>query len=222
MNSSRTTAPAAASETTGAPKALLSAGVIAGPLYVGVGLFEAFTRPGYDLTRHSLSLLANGDLGWVHILMLVTAGLLTIAGAIGLRQAIGRSRAPMLIGLYGAGLVAAGFLTADPALGFPPGTPDGPPAVYSWHGIGHFVAGAVGFLCLIAACFVMARRLRARGHGGWAVYSIATGIAFLAGFVGIASGNQSPTINLAFGAAVVVAWTWITLIFARARTELES
>ena len=210
----------AASNAHPATGSLLIAGILAGPLYVGVGLFEAFTRPGYDLTRHSLSLLANGELGWVHVLMMVTAGLLVIGGAVGLRQAIGRSRAPTLIGVYGAGLVAAGLMTADPALGFPIGTPDGPPVAYTWHGIGHFVAGAIGFLCLIAACFVMARRFRAQGDQGWAAYSIVTGVAFLVGFVGIASGNQSPTINLAFGAAVVVAWAWVTLVFARARTEL--
>ncbi len=222
MDTTPTAGVRATAPNTAVARALLSAGILAGPIYVGVGLVEAFARSGYDLTRHSLSLLANGDLGWVHVLMMVTTGLLTICGAIGLRTAIGHGRASMLIGLYGAGLVAAGFLTADPALGFPPGTPDGPPTVYTWHGIGHFVAGAIGFLCLIAACLVMARRFRAQGKPGWAAYSLVTGIAFLVGFVGIASGNQSPAINLAFGAAVVVAWAWLTLIFARARAELVS
>jgi Protein of unknown function (DUF998) len=222
MDSQTATVPAATTHAPASTRVLLTAGILAGPMYVGVGLIEAFTRAGYDLTRHSLSLLANGDLGWIHMLMLVTTGFLTIAGAVGLGRALGRSRAPLLIGNYGAALVAAGLLVADPALGFPPGTPDGPPVVYSWHGIGHFVAGAIGFLCLIAACFVMARRFRAEGSGGWAIYSGVTGVVFLAGFIGIASGNQSPTINLAFGAAVVVAWTWITLVFARARAQLAA
>jgi hypothetical protein len=31
----------------------------AGPIYVAVALVEAFTRPGFDLTRHSLSLLTT-------------------------------------------------------------------------------------------------------------------------------------------------------------------
>ena len=202
-----------------ATRALLAGGVVAGPVYVVVGLVEAFTREGFDLAHHSLSLLANGPLGWIHGAMLVVTGLLAIAGAIGLRQALadgpGRGWGPVLVGVYGAGLVAAGFLTADPAQGFPPGTAEGAPATYTWHGIGHLAAGGIGFLCLIAACAVFARRFARQGERGWAAYSLATGVIFLAGFAGIASGNQVAWVNLVFGAAVVVAWTWISALCAR-------
>ncbi len=210
--------------TSRATRTLLACGVAAGPIFVLVGLVEAFTREGFDLTRHSLSLLANGDLGWIHIIMMVVTGLLTIAGAIGLRQALqhgrGRIWGPILVGVYGASLIAAGFLTADPALGFPPGTPAGPPVTLSWHGIGHFVAGGIGFLCLIAGCMVFARRFASQGERGWAAYSVATGIIFLAGFVGIASGNQVAWLNLAFGVAVLIAWAWISAVCARTRSRL--
>lgn len=206
-------------------RTLLACGIVAGPIYVVVGLVEAFTRQGFDLTRHSLSLLANGDLGWIHITMMVVTGLLTIAGAAGLRQALqdgrGRTWGPVLVALYGAGLVAAGFLTADPALGFPPGKPAGPPATLTWHGIGHFVAGGIGFLCLIAACFVFARRFASQGEGGWAAYSVATGVIFFAGFVGIASGNQVAWLNVAFGVAALIAWAWISVVCARTLSELS-
>jgi len=202
-----------------ATRALLAGGVVAGPVYVVVGLVEAFTREGFDLAHHSLSLLANGPLGWIHGAMLVVTGLLAIAGATGLRQALadgpGRGWGPVLVGVYGAGLVAAGFLTADPAQGFPPGTAEGAPATYTWHGIGHLAAGGIGFLCLIAACAVFARRFARQGERGWAAYSLATGVIFLAGFAGIASGNQVAWVNLVFGAAVVVACTWISALCAR-------
>ena len=200
-------------------RALLAGGVVAGPVYVVVGLVEAFTREGFDLAHHSLSLLANGPLGWIHGAMLVVTGLLAIAGATGLRQALadgpGRGWGPVLVGVYGAGLVAAGFLTADPAQGFPPGTAEGAPATYTWHGIGHLAAGGIGFLCLIAACAVFARRFARQGERGWAAYSLATGVIFLAGFAGIASGNQVAWVNLVFGAAVMVAWTWVSVLCAR-------
>ena len=202
-----------------ATRALLAGGVVAGPVYVVVGLVEAFTREGFDLAHHSLSLLANGPLGWIHGALLVVTGLLAIAGATGLRQALadgsGRGWGPVLVGVYGAGLVTAGFLTADPAQGFPPGTAEGAPATYTWHGIGHLAAGGIGFLCLIAACAVFARRFARQGERGWAAYSLATGVIFLAGFAGIASGNQVAWVNLVFGAAVVVAWTWISALCAR-------
>jgi hypothetical protein len=123
----RNAATVSTGNTSSATGILLACGVAAGPIYVVVGLVEAFTREGFDLTHHSLSLLASGDLGWIHSAMLVATGLLAIAGAIGLRQALAHGRGgtsgPILVGVYGAGLVAAGLLTADPAQGFPPGTP---------------------------------------------------------------------------------------------------
>ena len=58
-------APSATSKktTTTLTRALLAAGVVAGPLfYVMVGI-QALTRPGFDIRRHPLSLLSLGDLG---------------------------------------------------------------------------------------------------------------------------------------------------------------
>lgn len=98
-------------------------GLIAGPLYVGVSLAQALTRDGFDPTRHAWSLLGNGDLGWIQILNLLTTGALTIACAVGIRRVLrgqrGGTWGPILIGVYGAGMMAAGVFTADPADGFP-------------------------------------------------------------------------------------------------------
>ena len=69
-------------------KSLLTAGAIAGPVYLIVGLAQAFTRPGFDITRHALSLLSNGDLGWIQVTNFLVSGLLVIAGAIGMRRAL--------------------------------------------------------------------------------------------------------------------------------------
>lgn len=207
-----------------ATERLLTAGIVAGPIYVVVGLAEALLRPGFDLRRHELSLLANGEYGWIHVAMMVATGLLTVAGAVGLRRSLrwgpGCRWGPRLVGLYGLGVAIAGLLTADPASGFPPGTPDGRAVVLTWHGMGHLVAGSIGFLGLIVACFVFARRFQSEGNRRWAAYSALTGVAFLAGFVGIASGSASPTLNVAFGIAVVVAWAWVSLLCARARGSL--
>src|SRR5437764_15412191 len=85
-------------------RALLSCGLIAGPFYIVVGLIQAFTRPGFDIMRHDLSLLANGDLGWIQITNLVLSGILVIAGAVGMRQALhagrGRIWGPIVLGVY--------------------------------------------------------------------------------------------------------------------------
>ena len=187
-------------------RARLACLAAAGPLYVASGLTQALTRDGFDLTRHPLSLLSNGSLGWIQISTFMVAGVLTIVGAPGLRTA------RRLVALYGAGLVAAGAFVADPMDGFPVGTPPGPPAVVTWHGMLHFMAGGVGFLGLIAACLVTARRLGRAGRGGWAIYSAVTGVLFTAAFVGIASGSASPVLNISFGVAVTLGWTWLTAV----------
>jgi len=144
-------------------------GVIAGPIYVLVSLVQAVARDGFGLTRHAWSLLSNGGLGWIQVTNLVLTGLMTVAFGAGLRRALepgrGGTRVARLVGAYGVGLVGAGVFRADPALGFPPGTPDGAADV-SWHGMLHFVSGGIGFVGLIAACLVAARTLAAEGRQG--------------------------------------------------------
>jgi hypothetical protein len=49
--------------------------------------------------------------------------------------------------------------------------------------------------------------LRSLGAHG-SPHSLATGAVFLAGFAGIASGNQVGWLNLAFCATVVTSWVW--------------
>jgi hypothetical membrane protein len=207
--------------TTKLTRALLTCGVIAGPLYIVVGLLQMLIRPGFDIRRHAFSLLSNGDLGWIQIANFLIAGLLTIAGAVGMWQVLRGSRGgtwgPLLVGLYGLGLIGAGIFRADPALGFPPGTPEDATAI-SGHGMLHLLSGGIGFLCFVAACFVFARRFAALQQPRWAAYSIATGVIFFAAFVGIASGSKGP-VSVAFAVAVVIAWVWISLMAARLKRE---
>ena len=204
-------------------RALLSCGVVAGPVYIVVGAIQMLIRPGYDITRHDLSLMSNGSLGWIQIANFIVTGLLTIAGAAGMRRALqsgrGRTWGPLLLAVYGLGLIGAGLFSADPALGFPPGTPAAAHTV-SWHGLLHFVSGGVGFLGLIAACVVFARRFAGLKQWGWAAYSLATGVLFFAAFFGIATGsNQGGAaltfVVLAFTAAVVLGWAWISAVAAK-------
>jgi hypothetical protein len=117
-------------------------------------------------------------------------------------------------------LIAAGIFVPDPALGFPPGTAEGTAETVSWHGILHFVSGGIGFLSLIAACFVFARWFAARKQRGWAAFSIITRLIFFVAFLGISSGTGNSGINIAFTVAVVVCWGWISLLAARLISSL--
>src|SRR5689334_1030713 len=72
----------------GRTRLLLTGLAVAGPLWTVVALGQAATRAGFDLTRHPLSLLSTGDLGWLQITNFVLAAVLTAAGAAGLRRAL--------------------------------------------------------------------------------------------------------------------------------------
>jgi hypothetical protein len=192
-------------------RTLLACGIAAGPLYVIVGLAQVLTREGFDVRRHPLSLLSNGELGWIQISSFLLSGALVILGAIGVRRALRSERAgiwgPILLALYGAGLIGAGLCKADPALGFPPGTPLVTTGM-STSGLLHFVFGGIGFYSLIAACFVFARRFASEGRRGWVTYSVFTGAMFFITFAAIASGSASAVVMLGFYAAIVWVWIW--------------
>lgn len=199
-------------------RSLLGYGVLAGPVYVVTGLAQALTRDGFDITRHDLSLLANGPLGWIQITNLIVSGLMTVAAGVGMRRALsalgggrGTVWGPRLVAGYGVGLVGAGAFVADPMNGFPRGTPDGPPVETTVGGIGHLLFGAVGFVCLVAACLLLAIPYATARRSGMAWFSRITGVLFLAAFVGIASGTASPAVVLGFWAAVILAWVWLAI-----------
>lgn len=212
-----TTRPAPCDRSTAVTRSLLGYGVLAGPAYVLVSLGQALTRDGFDLTRHSWSLLATGPFGWIQSTNLVLTGLMILAFAVGLRRALrpgpGATWAPRLIAGYGAGLVAAGVFRADPALGFPAGTPADARTI-SWHGALHLTAGGIGFLGLTAACLVLGRRFAGGGRPGWATFSRVTGVLFLAAFAGIASGSGGPVTTLPFVAAVLLVSAWMSALAA--------
>jgi len=202
---------------------LLRCGIAAGPFYIIVGLAQVATREGFDVRRHALSLLSNGDLGWIQILNFLASGFLVIAGAVGLRKVLRRSRggtwAPLLLAGYGVGLIGAGVFVADPGLGFPPGA--SPEATgMSRSGLLHFVFGGLGFYALIAASFVFARRFKMLKQTPWSVYSLITGLGFLVSFASIASGSTSPTIILAFYAAVVWVWAWHSAVYLKVMRDM--
>lgn len=192
-------------------RALLGCGIAAGPLYLIVALAQILTRDGFDVRRHAVSLLSNGDMGWVQISSFLLSGALVIAGALGARRLLRGGRAgtwgPILLATYGVGLIGAGLFVADPAQGFPPGTPMEAAGI-SRDGLLHFIFGGIGFYALIGACFVFARRFASLGRSVWAVYSGLTGVAFFSAFAAIASGSTSSATILAFYAAVAWVWLW--------------
>src|SRR5947207_2818671 len=109
----------------GSTELLLLCGVIGPLLFIVVLLIEGATRPGYSVWRNYGSDLELSNQGWEQIANFIVCGLLCIAFAVGLRRIWRTGRAsvwgPLLIGLIGLGLVAAGVFVTDHGGGYPHG-----------------------------------------------------------------------------------------------------
>jgi hypothetical protein len=168
----------------GSTEFLLGCGVVGPSLFYVVLLVEGATRPGYNAIQTQGSYLALSDQGWEQIANFIVSGLLCIAFAVGLRRIWRSGRAsvwgPILVGLFGLGLVLAGVFVTDPGGGYPPGAPiNGTPQTL--HGWVHGINGLLLFnVVLPAACFVLSRRFAAEPQNRkWATYSWVTGALIL-------------------------------------------
>ena len=198
---------------------LLACGMVAGPLFLTVGLAQAFTRDGYDLSRHPLSLLSLGDLGWVQIANFAVTGGLFIASAVGMRRVLHPGRAgtwgPLLVGALGAGLVMAGVFVADAGAGFPPGAPEGAPEI-SWHGVLHEVGFVLATLGMVAGCLVFARRFAGLRQWGWVGASVATAVSVL----GLAAWPDLDGVSVRLVVASAILYGYVGALAAHLRRGL--
>jgi Protein of unknown function (DUF998) len=163
---------------------LLIAGAAAGPVFAAVATAQVLLRDGFDLRQHPLSQLATGGPGFVQIANFILAGLGVLCLAVGVDRIVtdglGRRWLAPLIAVFGLGLIASGVFVMDPENGFPTGTPDGPAATMSWHGIAHLVAATVAYTGLAAACIVLTVRMARRRAVLAAVLNASAALVFLA------------------------------------------
>ncbi|MER6578435.1 DUF998 domain-containing protein [Nonomuraea sp. NPDC001023] len=202
-----------------ATRTLLTCGTVAGAFYIIVVLLQMLTRDGFDISRYPASMLSNGDQGWMQIANFTVSGLLFVAGAVGLHRARGPAGwdgawGPRLVGVFGAGMIAAACFSADPADGFPPGTPVGPPTSMSTEAMLHLLVSGIAFLALISACFAFGRRFAAAGRRGWAVLSMVTGGLFVAAWISIFAAQGSRAANVAFALAIALTMAWASILAA--------
>jgi len=193
-------------------QALLACGAVAGPIYVIVTMAQALTRDGFDLKKHRFTWLTTGDLGWIHQSNMVLVGALTVLLAIGvsrmMRTGRGATWGPWLLGLFGVAYIIGGVLTADPVVGFPPGTT--PEMVRTtWQGAVQNASRGASSILLIATSLVIAAWFAAQGRRGWAwFYVVAIPTVFVAlTAVGFAIGGNPSA--LAF---LVTPWTLVTAL----------
>jgi hypothetical protein len=194
---------------------LLASGIAAGPLFLTVSLTQAITRDGFDLSRHPLSLLSLGDLGWVQICNFVATGTLNAACAVGMRRALrdrsGGSWGPALLAAFGVGLITAGIFVTDPGAGFPPGAPLGAPERMTWHAVLHEIGFLLSLLSWTGAISVFTRTFLAAGNRRWAVACIST----VAAVLGIALWPDFSSISVRLVLATALQMGFVAALAAR-------
>lgn len=199
---------------------LLVGGAVGGCGFLVTAFVAGAVRRDYSALHQPVSLLSVGVGGWVQVANFVITGLLMLACGVGLRRALRQGRGatwgPLLIGVYGFGLIGAGVFSADPSYGYPPGTALGRAASFSVHGILHEFSSVIVFGALIAACFVFARRFAQAGRRGWAAYSFVTGLAvpalLVAAFMAWSSGTPVNFGGLLQRMMLAAGWVWISVL----------
>lgn len=194
----------------------LLAGIAAGVGFFVVSTAEIFLRPGFDISRHAISMLSLGERGWLMVATFVLSGVLAIACAIGLRRAGAGTVSSALVVVYGVGLVLAGLFPAPAGLGFPPGTPLDRQPEMTPAAIVHSIAFMLAFTSLIAACVVVAFR-SLRSKAALAAYSAATAIA-LPLLIGLGMAQVLPP-GIAFYWAAMLGWLWLGVVCAAAMRQ---
>ena len=151
-------------------RALLICGAIAGPLFSLVWFITGLARTDYDPIRHPVSSLAIGPFGWTQVANFLVTGLLTLALAYGLRDALqsrgGSKWTVIWITAIGIGFLGAGLFVTDPVNGYPSGTPAllMQPTVL---GRLHRLFSALVFFGLPGAGFTAARLFARNGEHTW-------------------------------------------------------
>ncbi len=191
-----------------ATRSLLGWGVVAGPFYLLVAVIHALVKPGFDFSRHALSLLMVTDTGWIQRANLILVGVMVIAAAIGFRRAIeGRRGAWLrtLLVIYGVALIGSGIFAPDPMGGFPPGMDES----VTTSGLLHLAFGAVGFLSLGVAAILFSGWCRSAGLPGARVMSLVAGVLVIAGFVAGGALSQMSAGVILLWIAVVAGFAWL-------------
>jgi len=199
-------------------RALLVCGVVGPTLFVLVFLVEGAVRPDYRPWRHFVSLLAHGDRGWVQAANFGACGGLSLGFALGVSRVVDGLALPILVAVFGAGLIASARFRCDAGLGYPPGAPEDWPRTASEDGNRHNLAGAAVFASLAIACFLSAARFDGRP---WTLYCVTSGVLLLVLFVATgalaarASDSADPPIGITQRLAILVGWTWMAVLALR-------
>ncbi len=200
-------------------KMLLTAGAVAGPLFLLIALIQGLTRQGFDLSHQPISFLSLGDLGWIQIVNFVLTGLLVLTFAVGVRRVLrgkpGGTFGPIGLAGLGLGLIIAGLFPPDAGFGYPIGTPDGTPLDATYRSIMHGIGFTMSFVFFVLAAFVFARKDVKQKQWVSVAYTIISAVAAL--MLSMSPGNDTIAVRNLVAAGFL--WTWLAVQSVRLLTR---
>lgn len=220
------------SEKSGVPSRLhkwLAVGGMAGSsLFIPIAFVIGEMREGYSHLSQGISVLseAGAPAAWAQTSNFIVVGVLLIGLAIGLQKGIAKGRGPWL----GPSLIATFGLLALIANGVFPADPVG--ASESVVGTVHSLTAGLGFVAVIVAMFLMAKRFRKQvewkhlaSPSKWlGLASIILMVSYLMAEEGVFEGWQPWTGLLQRGmGGVVMAWLFIVAnrLYQTSRRSME-
>jgi Protein of unknown function (DUF998) len=193
-----------------ATRAFVVSGIVAGPLYVAATMAQALTRDGFDWTANRFTSLTTGELGWIHQASMMLVGTLTMLFALGASDLLRNGRAarvtPWLIALFGAAYAFGGALTADPVLGFPPGTTQDMVVATLQSQIQN-ASRSVSTLLLFALSIAVAVALWTEGRKTQAILAAAAVPVIFSAIVATGLAIGTKTVGVAY---LATPWVWTT------------
>jgi hypothetical protein len=166
--------------------------------------------------RQPVSALAMGPRGWIQRANFLITGFLALAYVPGLHSALTAYGnpwwPPILIAVFGMGLIGAGiFVTDITGLEWPSR------AQRTRSGILHDQASGPVFVALIVVSFIFASLFAGIGDSWWAVYSIISGAAVAVFFVLAGLGfafklNLNRVGGLMQRLSIIAGWMWLSLV----------
>jgi len=183
----------------------IAAPLLFGVLWVAAGLL----RPGYDHIADYGSELGAGPNAWIMNTNFLLTGLLLVAFSLGLARALGAAKSaragPVLVGIFGSGVFAAGIFSCDPGC---------PSSGGSLSQQMHDLVSIVAFVAIMIAPIIVSLRMKGDPlWQGYRLYSIATGVAAIAFFfLFLASTQYVGALQRLF---IATPFLWISVIALR-------
>ncbi|WKA59281.1 DUF998 domain-containing protein [Planococcus shenhongbingii] len=201
-------------------KKLLTAGLMAGPLFTLSWLIDGASREGYNPLRHPVSSLSIGSNGWIQAATFLIVGILLLGFSLALIRIL-RSQGvsvggPRLLALCAIGLIGAGLFVCDPLSGYPSGLHTAR-SDRSISGILHDMFSAFLFIGYPIAAFKFYKIFVQKKESAWANYTKFSALAFICFFIVTSMGFGQVTGFVEYGGlfqriTLTIFWIWVTLI----------